>query len=153
MSDSIIQGKPPSSDSLKWLTLMEQAREKSLETIDDAAKQLIGLDGLISGIYFGAVTFANIAPAVLNPWSGALLLAPVALWLASLIFGVLTIAPGKYPYNPHSPDDARETYEQIVQTKYRRLQIALWLFVASILALGAALVMYLDWVSKGLIKT
>jgi|SRR5581483_5731230 hypothetical protein len=128
---------------------MESARDKSFETIDEAAKQLIGLDGLISGIYFGAVTFANIKPAVLNPWTGALLLAPILLWFVSLIFAVLTIAPGKYPYNPHSPDDSRRQYENILARKYRLLQIALWLFVTSVLALGIALAVYLDWVSKG----
>ncbi|MBI4670112.1 MAG: hypothetical protein HY741_00375 [Chloroflexi bacterium] len=149
MTDEIIHGKPPSSESVKWLALMESARDKSLETIDEAAKQLIGLDGLISGIYFGAVTFANLKPAVLNPLSGALLLAPIGLWFLSLIFAVLTIAPGKYPYNPHSPDDARRQYENIVERKYRRLQIALWLFVASVAALGIAMTVYLDWVSKG----
>ncbi len=152
MDDDVIQGKPPGSESVKWLGLMESAREKSLETIDEAAKQLIGLDGLISGIYFGAVTFSNIQPAVLNPLSGALLLAPILLWFVSLIFAVLTIAPGKYPYNPHSPDDARRQYENILAHKYRFMQIALWLFVASIAALSAALVMYLDWISKGQIS-
>jgi hypothetical protein len=149
MADEIIHGKPPGSESVKWLALMESARDKSLETIDEAAKQLIGLDGLISGIYFGAVTFANIKPDVLNPWSGALLLAPIGLWFLSLIFAVLTLAPGKYPYNPHSPDDARRQYEKILAHKYLFLQIALWLFVASVAALGAAMVVYLDWVSKG----
>lgn len=148
MADEIIHGKPPSSESVKWLALMESARDKSLETIDEAAKQLIGLDGLVSGIYFGAVTFANLKPAVLNPLSGALLLAPILLWFVSLVFAVLTIAPGKYPYNPHSPDDARRQYENMLARKYRRLQIALWLFVASVAVLGAALVVYLDWVSK-----
>lgn len=146
---STLQGKPPNSADLKWLALMDKAREGSLDALDESAKQLIGLDGLISGIYFGAVAFAKLAPGILTEPNRVWLLAPVVLWLASLIAAVLALTARAYAYNPNSPDDARLVYERIARTKHVRLLIALWCFVASIVALGWVLWLYLGWVAAG----
>ena len=139
-----LQGMPPSQEDLKWLELMDAARRDSLRSIEDAAKQLIGLDGIISGIYYGAVTFSNLPPAALVGANRIVFAAPVALWLISLIAAVLVLMPRAYAYNPHSPDDARDAYTRIVATKDTRLKVALWLFVASIIALLIALFNYLN---------
>jgi hypothetical protein len=138
-----LQGTPPSADDLKWLELMDAARKDSLRSIEDAAKQLIGLDGIISGIYYGAVTFSKLPPAALAGTNRVVFAAPVALWLVSLVAAVLVLMPRAYAYNPHSPDEARDAYTRIVATKDTRLKIALWLFVASIIALLVALWQYL----------
>jgi len=138
---SEIMGRPPGAEEMKWLELMDAARKDSLRAIEEAAKQLIGLDGLISGIYFGAFAFTDLSG--LQDASHFIFMAPVVLWLASLVAAVLALTPRAYAYNPHSPDEARDTYNQLVAMKDRRLKIALWIFVASIVALVAALWAYL----------
>ena len=142
-----ILGRPPAKQDLRWLTLMDEARKGSLAAIDEAAKQLIGLDGLISGIYFGAVALSNLPAAIAAmAVNRVIFLAPVALWLASLVAAVLVLTPKTYSYNPNSPEEARDTYLAIVATKHGRLKVALGLFVASIVALAFALWMYLNLV-------
>ena len=138
---SALHGQPPDSEDLKWLELMDAARKDSLRSIEEAAKQLIGLDGLISGIYFGAFAFTDLSN--LQAGSRILFIAPVVLWLASLVMSVLALTPRAYAYNPHSPDEARKVYTRLVAVKDRRLKIALWIFVASIVALVIALWAYL----------
>ncbi len=144
MPSNTIQGAPPGQQDLKWLELMDTARKDSLAAIEEAAKQLIGLDGIISGIYFGAVALAKLSPAALGAANRILFIAPVVLWLGSLVAAVLALVPRAYTYNPYSPDEARDTYARLTGTKDRRLQIALWLFVASIVALVLALWRYLE---------
>ena len=139
-----LHGMPPNPDDLKWLDLMDAARKDSLRSIEDAAKQLIGLNGIISGIYYGAVTFSKLPAAALAGANRIVFAAPVALWLVSLVVAVLVLMPRAYAYNPHSPDEARDAYTRIVTTKDTRLKIALWLFIASIVALLVALWQYLQ---------
>jgi hypothetical protein len=142
--DSPIAGAPPQAEDTQWLAMMDDLRKRSLTSIEETAKQLIGLDGLISGIYFGAVVFSDLPAAAAQPAaSRALFLAPVVLWLASLVAAVLVLAPRAYAYNPHSPGEARDAYERIIGTKHARLKAALWLFVASLVALAAVLWVYL----------
>lgn len=149
MPSDLIHGAPPSDADLHWLKLMQAAREQSLAALDEGAKQLIGLDGLISGIYFGAVTFAQLPASVLSDANRVLFLAPVVLWLASLVAAILTLIPRAYRYNPQSPDEARAAYQRIVQTKDRRLQVALGFFAASLVALVVVLWVYLGMIASG----
>ena len=67
----------------------------------------------------------------------------VGLWLASLAAAVLALTPSVHHYNPHSPDDARRAYTELVRKKDNCLKIALWLFVGSLLALAVALWQFL----------
>lgn len=144
MPDELIHGAPPSQEDLKWLELMDNAHKDSLKSIDDAAKQIIGLSGIISSIYYGAVALSKLSAASLQGGNRVLFIAPVVLWLASLVAAVLALIPRAYSYNPYSPDEAREAYQRVVAAKDRRLKIALWLFVASIIALVGALCKYLE---------
>lgn len=143
MSDKIVRGAAPSAEDLKYLELMDAARKDSIRAIEDAAKQLIGLDGIISGIYFGAVAFSKLSATNLVGYNRYVFLAPVVLWLASLIVAVLALIPRAYAYNPYSPDEARETFTRVVALKHARLVMALWLFVASVIALMLALWIYM----------
>ena len=89
MPTDAIHGTPPSQEDLKWLELMDNARKESLKSIEDAAKQMIGLNGIISGIYYGAVTFSKLSYTSLQGGNRVLFIAPVVLWLASLTVAVL----------------------------------------------------------------
>ena len=143
MNDTI-RGAPPSAEDARALELMDAARRDSLGALERTAEQLIGLDGLISGIYFGAFALGKLPK--LDVGARVLFLAPVALWLASLVCAVLVLMPRAYAYNPHEPDEARQVYANLVRTKDTRLKLALWLFVASV-----AMLMISLWVYLGLI--
>ncbi len=137
---------PYASDSLDWSDLVASAERDSLKAIEDGAKQLVGLNGLISGIYYGALSFAKLPSASLDLWHRLLFIAPVVFWLASLIAAVSVQIPAIYSHQPD--DEPRATFEHIVKTKHRRLVIALWLFVFSVLMLTAALWTYLELLSN-----
>ncbi|MBX7215131.1 MAG: hypothetical protein K1X39_14055 [Thermoflexales bacterium] len=139
-----IQGQIPSNEDLAALAFMDELGKRSLQSIEETAKQLIGLDGVISGIYFGAVAIGGLpAVVVSSPLHRVLYIAPVALWLLSLVLAVLVLLPRTYSYNVHSPDDARATYGSLISTKHRRLLASLVVFVLSLAALLIALWEYM----------
>lgn len=128
----------------------ENARKlvgESISTIEDVAKQLIAVTSLLEGIYFHAIAFSNVKP-ILTSWIAGIYLAPILLWLLSLVFAVLTLAPKAYAININSSQDSKETFEEIVAKKHGMLKISEAFLILSFLALFAAVAHYLLAVPK-----
>ncbi len=123
----------------------ENARKlvgESISTIEDVAKQLIAVNSLLEGIYFHAIAFSDVKP-ILTGWIAGIYLAPILLWLLSLVFAVLTLAPKAYGININSSRDSKETFEEIVAKKHGMLKISEAFLILSFLALFAAVAHYL----------
>jgi hypothetical protein len=80
---------------------------------------------------------------VLTYATAAIYLAPIALWLLSLIFAVLTLAPRKYGININSSRDCKEGFGEIVSKKHRMLMISEAFLIMSFIFLFAAVMHYL----------
>lgn len=95
-----LQGEPPSSEQeamLKtaaehWRKTGNEAPVQAIARIEDAAKQLVVLNGTLEGIYFAVFAFSDLR-AQINCWLGLLFLLPVLLWLLSLLFATLVFLP------------------------------------------------------------
>ncbi len=123
----------------------ENARKlvgESVSTIEDVAKQLIAVNSLLEGIYFHAIAFSEVKP-VLSGWIAGIYLAPILLWLLSLVFAVLTLSPKAYSININSSRDSKERFEEIVAKKHGMLKISEFFLVLSFIALFAAVAHYL----------
>ncbi len=125
-----------------WRENAEKVVGESISTIESAARELILVNSLLEGIYFHAITFSDLKP-VLTYTTAAIYLAPIALWLLSLIFAVLTLAPRKYGININSSGDCKERFEEIVSKKHRMLMISEAFLIASFIFLFAAVMHYL----------
>ena len=115
---------------------------ESISSVEGAAKQLIAVNSLLEGIYFHAITFSDLKPQM-SESIAALYLAPIALWLFSLIFAVLTLFPKSYGININSSSDSKKTYEEIASKKHWRLKISGFFLILSFVALMIALAHYL----------
>lgn len=125
-----------------WKENAQKLVGESVSTIEDAAKQLIAVNSLLEGIYFHAITFSDVKP-VLNGWIAGIYLAPVALWLLSLIFAVLALSPENFRINIESTSASKEVFEEIVSRKYARLQVAEGFLILSFMMLFIAVAHYL----------
>ena len=125
-----------------WRKNAEKLVGESVSTIEDVAKQLIVVTSLLEGIYFHAIAFSDLKPSMTEAVA-ALYLAPIVLWLLSLIFAVLTLFPKRYGININSSRDSKEKYEAIVSKKRGRLKASGFFLILSFVALAAALAHYL----------
>jgi uncharacterized membrane protein len=123
----------------------ENARKlvgESISTIEDVAKQLIAVNSLLEGIYFHAIAFSDVKPVLTGGIAG-IYLAPILLWLLSLVFAVLTLSPKAYAININSSRDSKERFEEIVAKKHGMLKWSEFFLVLSFIALFAAVAHYL----------
>jgi hypothetical protein len=125
-----------------WRENAEKLVGESVSTLEDVAKQLIAVNSLLEGIYFHAITFSDLKPSMTEAVA-ALYLSPIALWLLSLIFAVLTLFPKSYKININSSRDSKEKYELIVSKKHWRLKLSGFFLILSFVALMIALGHYL----------
>jgi hypothetical protein len=126
-----------------WRQNAQKLVEGSVDTLDNMAKELIALVSLLEGLYFHAIAFSDLR-GTLGGWLIWIYIAPIAIWMASLLFAVLTLFPKTYNINIGSSRNSKETYEQIVSKKHFRLTIAAALLVFSFLPLMVAVYYYLN---------
>ena len=123
----------------RWLEFMDARLKDALRSIEDTSKQLASLSGLVSGVYFGAVSVTKMsAPAAPTP-SRMLFLIPMVFWLGTLLGAVLALVPRLPSHPTRSPLEAQESFKRIIMAKNRWLQVALICFAISLVALAGVL--------------
>ena len=107
-----------------WKDTAKGLLGESIKSIEETAKQIIGVAGILEGLYFHAIAFSDVRGTLNSPWQVILFLAPLAVWLASLSLAVLVFFPRTYDTNISSWRESRTTFEQIVVYKHRMLKTA-----------------------------
>ena len=132
-----------------WLDTARDAAKGSAASLEEAAKQLIGITSLSQGIYFAAISLGDVKKG-LAQFSGqqqwlivAALVLPLLLWIASLWFTIRVFKPETYKTNLNSPDLAREMYYEVVGYKKKQLQRAYLALVVGFVPLIVNVVGYL----------
>ena len=125
-----------------WKKNAEKLVGESISVVDDTAKQFVVVTGLLQGIYFHAIAFSDIKGAT---WYSVLIyMAPLVLWLLSLIFAVMVLFRKRYEINRNSTRDSKEKFEDMVKIKYRYIRISGFLLILSFVALAIAFLHYLS---------
>lgn len=143
MKEIKVRGRPPSSpEHLFWRQAIQEMRKGSVKTVEDAAKQLIALVTLLSGLYFHAITFSQIPQG----YAGlkVLFVGPLALWVLCLLAATSVFFPRRFLLSPYHPEEAERLVGQALAWKYRLLLAALGLLVVSLGWLVVAAWVYLD---------
>ena len=115
---------------------------ESVKSIEETAKQLIGVTGILEGLYFHAIAYSDVRGEL----SGGLLVLyvmPLIFWLVGLWFALLVFFPRTYDSNISSWRESKATFERIVAYKHARLKAAGFLLVLGVVGLCAALGAYL----------
>lgn len=128
-----------------WKQNAEKLVGESISSVEDSAKQFIAIAGLLQGIYFHAITFSDVRNE--SSYSVLIYIAPLLLWLLSLIFAMLVLFRKKYGININSSRDSKETFEKIAKEKYRFIQISSLFLILSFVALIIAVLHYMGVVT------
>jgi hypothetical protein len=125
-----------------WRDNAKSMLGSSIESIESAAKQLIAICGILEGIYFHAITYSDIRGWI-GTVEGIFYLAPLVLWLVSILFAVLVFSPRVYETNIASSRESKETFTKIVSFKHRMLKTSQFVFFISFIFLMIAMGLYL----------
>jgi len=142
MKEYKVEGRPPSPERLFWRQAIQEIRKGSLKTVEDAAKQLIALVTLLSGLYFHAITFSKIPHGYVG--LKVLFVGPLVLWVLCLLAATLVFFPRRFLLSPYDPQEAERMVGQALAWKYRLLMAALGLLIVSLGWLVVAAWVYLD---------
>ncbi|HEX9922005.1 MAG TPA: hypothetical protein VGD99_05035 [Anaerolineae bacterium] len=142
MKELEVEGQAPSPEHQFWRQAIREIRKDSVKTVEDAARQLIGLVTLLSGLYFHAITFGQAPQGY--PDVKVLFVGPLALWVLCLLAASLVLFPRRFLLSPYDPDETERLIGQALTYKYRLLRVALGLLVISLGWLVVAAWVYLD---------
>lgn len=124
-----------------WKQNAEKLVGESISSVEDTAKQFVTITGLLEGIYFHAITFSDIKNV--EGISVLIYVAPLVLWLASLIFAVMVLVRKKYGLNINSSRDSKKKFEEILEGKYQLIRISGGFLILSFVALTIAVLHYM----------
>lgn len=125
-----------------WREVGRDMVRKAIEATESTAKQVIGVAGILEGLYFHAITFSDLRQALLG--QGLLVyLAPIFLLLISLAAALLVFFPQAGRVNINSSLACQVFYERILTWKLWLLRLASLFLVLGVLALLFALRAYL----------
>jgi len=149
----IVTGEKTTSLEKFWIESIREIKKESISRVEEAGKQLISVITLSQTIYFAAVSFSE-AKKSLNLinhrafyWIFIIvLIAPLLLWIVSLVFAVKVFKPEEYDTNLESPTKAQSAIDTAFNNKNRNLQKSFrFLFVGFLLVL-ITLFIYLGFV-------
>ncbi|MFL5802546.1 MAG: hypothetical protein ACJ8CR_12505 [Roseiflexaceae bacterium] len=126
-----------------WRDLGRAMVRESIATIDETARQIITVAGVLEGLYFHAITFGDLRGKVPGGWPLAIYLAPIVLLLFSLCAGLLVFFPAHYRLNLHSSQASQEVHERVVASKLRLMRIAAVCLILAIVGIAGAVWVYL----------
>ena len=123
-----------------WEAVFDQSPLETIRKCEDAARQLISLNSLLSAIYFGAISFNDVLTmGNARPLLLAAFMLPVILWCVGLYFAMRVLIPGPQVIG----DDIRQSYEASGQRKYELLRRSYYALLCSMVALLLAVGVYL----------
>ena len=125
-----------------WRELGKGMIRESIGTIDETARQIIGVAGILEGLYFHAIAFTDLQ-GKLTGRAMWVYLAPVLLLLISLVSALLVFFPDRYRLNFNSSEASKRVYERVVSSKLLALRVGSFFLALGIIALFFAVLTYL----------
>ena len=123
-----------------WHSVAQDTVKSSSATIDETARQIIGIVAILEGLYFHAITFSDLRAQQLNIWDILPYAGPLVFWVFSLISACLVFLPRIYKLNMASSEAAKEVHEDVIRRKHSFLLLSfIWLIIGSailVIALG-----------------
>ena len=145
MAKRVLSIREESTEEKKLREWFENQALESPKTVEDAARLLIGLVTGLLGALFGVLTVsAETLPLYFSlplvRWCGV---AAVALWLLSLLAGLVVVLPRKWQSSADKPDTQSQVFQQILSHKSTWLTASVVAFGVGIFGLGVVLVVAL----------
>ncbi len=147
MDENLI--RPPEEDPFLpeiqdfWSGVGKDMVRNSIKTIDETAKQIIGVAGILEGLYFHAIAFTDLRGQVAGGGELLVYLAPILLLLLSLSAALLVFLPDAHPFDLRAWEAAKLIHERVKKSKLLLLRIASISLMLGVAALFAAMTTYL----------
>lgn len=125
-----------------WREAGKEIVKKSIDTLDEVAKQILTVSGILEGLYFHAITFTDLRGKI----QGAdlvIYLAPVILLLISLSISLTVFLPETYQINIANWRLCKSTFEEISQSKLVAVRAASIFLGLAVVSLIGAMWVYL----------
>ena len=126
-----------------WLETGDDLLRRSIQAIEELAKQLLTVSGLLIGLYLNAIALSDLRGAQFDFWLTFAYAAPFLLLLFSLIAALVVFLPDEKQWNRRSAEGARVLFEQVVRSKLRQVRIASLSLIFGIIMLLIAGIVYL----------
>ncbi len=145
-----ISGKPPQASDVFWRDIILQMAKDSISSIEGSAKNLIAAVSFLEGVYFHAISFADMRVVFGSAkyfdyhWLlVSLFSAPILLWFAVLGCATLVLTTKTYKVHPEEPEDAKRVFEKIASAKQRWLMRSLYILMVSFVVLFVDIFIFL----------
>ena len=139
-NDIQVESSPLSIDDERLEKLFDEMESGSLETLENAARQIITLSTALLGAFFGLLAFKD-APAYLK-FDEIKVIGALALtsFLLSLLISLRAVSPLRYEFPRANLTAKRQVLDKILMRKQDAIIRASWVFgIGALLMLIAAL--------------
>jgi len=126
-----------------WKDTAKGLLGESIKSIEETAKQLIGVAGILEGLYFHAIAYSDVRGQLVSGWAVALYTLPLALWLVGLCLALLVFFPRTYQANISSWRESKTAFDSLVAYKHAMLKAAGLFLALGGLALFVVMAAYL----------
>jgi len=134
-------GLPPAAVESFWLETARSMARESVNSIEEAAKQVIAIASVAQTVYFAAISFSRLRMVIgrLAPMEQIIvalaLISPLVCWVFALYFAIRVFKPEMYRTDLSSADRAEEMHYRVVAYKHQQLQRAYWFLVLGFIPL------------------
>jgi hypothetical protein len=135
-----VESSPLTADDERLEKLFDEMESGSLETLENAARQIITLSTALLGAFFGLLAFKD-APTYLG-FVEIKAIGAIALiaFLSSLLLALRAVSPYPYEFPQASLTAKRKVLDELLIRKQDSLSLASWIFgIGAFLMLVAAL--------------
>ena len=145
-----ISGRPPQSVDVFWKNTILVMAKESISSIEGSAKHLIVAASFLEGVYFHAISFADLKTAFgVAPYANfhwllvSLFSAPILMWFMVLGCATMALTTKLYTIHPDNPEDAKRIFEEIADKKQRWLVWGLCFLMLSFVILFVDIYLFL----------
>ena len=126
-----------------WKDTGRQMVKSSIATIDEVGKQIISVDGILTGLYFNAIAFGDLRKTPLNIETLLIYMLPVLFMFFSLLSALFIFYPNRYKVDLRSTEAIKVVHSRTITSKLLLLGGASLFLLIAVLLIGLALFTYL----------
>ena len=135
----VYDGEELGPEDVHLKALFDEIKKNQLTFLDEAGKRIIELSSALLALIFGVIAFGkDFPPPYLKgqPVNQGIATGVLMALVLAILFGVLTVQPRDYKYNPQNLTSMREQFNTMHRHKSRWMIAATWAFFIGALLLA-----------------
>lgn len=135
----------PSSEDTRefWRETGKTMIRNSTDTLNEVAKQIVNLTGVLQGLYFSGIVFSDLKNTIKGTPATAIFLVPMLFLLVSMGSAFFVFFPKTHHANLNSSEAVKHIYEKNTSSKLLAVKISAAFLILSFISVFVAVVAYL----------